>query len=194
MNKKRITILIVLSALLVIVFISTYSYALFENNISGEVETDIAKWKIKVNNSLITDGTSETFVIDTINYTQTDSNVRSGKFAPGIEGYYDLEIDPSNTEVSVKYNIIVDNFETNNLEVSRVELLTQNAGTLTVDGNTYTGIIPLNNKKIHKIRMYITWTDYNTEETNAEDSIIGTRDNPDVHIPVTVNLIQYLGE
>ncbi len=192
MDRKRITILIVLSVLLIVVFFSTYSYALFESEITGEVETNIASWKIKINNTLIQEGITNQFVINSINYTQTDSNVRSGKFAPGIEGYYDLEIDPTDTEVSVKYSIIIEDFETENLEIDRIELLS--GGTLTVNDNTYTGIIPLSNQTIQRIRIYLVWTDLNTAEGNAEDSRIGTRDNPDVNIPVTVNLIQYLGE
>ena len=53
MNKKRISILIVLSILLLIAFFSTYSYALFESDISGEAEAEIASWTTKINNTLI---------------------------------------------------------------------------------------------------------------------------------------------
>ena len=192
MDKKRITFLVVLSILLLVIFFSTYSYALFESDITGNVETNVASWKIKINNDLVSEGQESEFVIDSINYTQTDSNVRSGKFAPGIEGYYDLIIDPTDTEVSIKYSIIIDDFETENLKVDRLELLS--GGTLTAEGNTYTNIIPLNDHTPQTIRFYLIWTDLNTKESNIEDSKIGVRDNPDVKIPVTVNLIQYLGE
>ena len=94
MNRRKITILVIISLLLIVVFASTYSYALFESDITGDVEAEVASWHIKINNSLIAEGVNNTFVIDSMNYTQTDSNVRSGKFAPGIEGYYDIVIDP----------------------------------------------------------------------------------------------------
>ena len=193
MNKKKITILLVISILLLVVFVSSYTYALFESNITSDVETTVANWNIKINNSSIINGTSESFVIDSLNYTQTDSNVRNGKFAPGIEGYYDITIDPTDTDVSIKYNVLIDELEAENLKIDRVELIS--GGTITKEDDThYSGIIPLSNKVVHRIRVYLVWTDYNTEEANEKDSEIGTRDNPDINIPVTINLIQYLGE
>ena len=194
MNRKRISILIIISILLIVIFASTYSYALFQSDISGSVDAQIASWTVKVNNSLINDGMSNSFTIDTINYTQTDSNVRSGKFAPGIEGYYDLEIDPNGTEVSVKYSIIIEDFEVSNLKVDRVELLSGGSTFTKVDDYNYSGIILLGNTNVQHLRLYLDWNDLNTKEANEEDSIIGTRDNPNINIPVTVNLIQYLGE
>lgn len=194
MNKKRISILIIISILLIAIFASTYSYALFQSDISGSVDATIADWTVKINNSLVNSGTSNSFTIDTIHYTQTDSNVKSGKFAPGIEGYYDLDIDPNGTEVSVKYSIIIDSFEVQNLIVDRVELLSGGSTFTKVDNSNYYGIILLGNTNVQHLRIFLKWIDLNTEEANEDDSRIGTRDNPNINIPVTVNLIQYLGE
>ena len=193
MSKKRISILLVMSLLLVGILIVSYSYALYESNIKGKVDTHPANWNIKVNNTLISTGVTNEFTIDSINYTQTDSNVRAGKFAPGIEGYYDLTIEPTDTEVSIKYTIEINDFENENLAVDHLTLLS-GAGTLTQSGDTYVGIIPLNSTVTENIRIFLKWTDLNTTEANAKDSEMGTKENPDVDIPVSVHFIQYLGE
>ena len=194
MSKKRISVLIVLAILLAVVFIVSYSYALFESDIDGTVETHPAAWHIKVNNTMISTGVTNEFTIDSINYTQTDTNVRPGKFAPGIEGYYDLTIDPTDTEVSIKYTIILDDFENENLKIDHLQLLAGN-GTLTQDANdNYVGIIPLGSSVTEQIRIFLVWTNLDTDEANAADSAMGTALNPDVAIPVTVHFIQYLGE
>ena len=193
MSKKRISILLVMSILLVGILIVSYSYALYESNIKGKVDTHPANWNIKVNNTLISTGVTNEFTIDSINYTQTDTNVRAGKFAPGIEGYYDLTIDPTDTEVSIKYTIEINDFENENLAVDHLSLLS-GAGTLTQSGDNYVGIIPLNSTVTENIRIFLKWTDLNTDEANAKDSEMGTKENPDVDIPVSVHFIQYLGE
>jgi len=193
MSKKRITLLIIMCLLLAGIFIASYSYALYENNVTGDVDTTPANWNIKVNNTLISTGVTNEFVIDNINYTQTDTNVRSGKFAPGIEGYYDITIDPTDTEVSIKYTIEIEDFDNENLKIDHISLLSGN-GTLTQSGDDYVGIIPLNSTIKEKIRIFLVWDDLNTDEANEKDSEMGISENPDVEIPVTIHFIQYLGE
>ncbi len=193
MSKKRITVLVIMSAALLAVFVASYSFALFESEITGDVEARPANWHIKVNNTLISTGVTNEFTINSISYTKTDANVRNGKFAPGIEGFYDLIIDPTDTEVSIKYTIQIEEFENQNLTIDYLELLS-GAGTLNQVGDDYVGIIPLNSNTQERIRIYLKWIDLNTDEANAEDSIMGTRENPDVEIPVSVHFIQYLGE
>ena len=80
MNKKRIVALIVLSFLLVIAFVVSYSYSLFESEISGETEATIADWLIKVNDTLISTGQTETFTVDEIHYTKTNTNIRKKEY------------------------------------------------------------------------------------------------------------------
>ena len=143
---------------------------------------------------MISTGVTNEFTINNINYTQTDSNVRAGKFAPGISGYYDLIIDPTDTEVSIKYTIIIDEFENESLTIDHLQLISGN-GTLTQDADdNYVGIIPLGSTVTEQIRIFLVWTNQDTDEANEADSLMGTAINPDVEIPVTIHFIQYLGE
>ena len=54
----------------------------------------------------------------------------------------------------------------------------------------YQGIIPYNAKSKVTIDFTITWI--NDENNNDVDSEIGTRENPDLEIPVVVTATQYV--
>ena len=61
--------------------------------------------------------------------------------------------------------------------------------------NTYSKVITLEeikNKVTNTIRVYIKWN--NVEENNEEDSKIGLTKDNFISIPVSVSVIQYLGE
>lgn len=193
MHKRKLTILIVLSFIFLLVLSVSYTFGLFHSEISGDVNLDVAKWNIEINDTNISSGITEQFTIDDIVYeNEIEGNVAENKFAPGVKGSYTLEIDPTDTSVSIKYEIIVEDekFENDNIQITS---LTLEDGELTKkDDNTYMGIIPLSDKKVHTIKINLEWV--NEEENNAADSAIGTRENPDLEIPVTVIITQYLGE
>lgn len=194
MNRKKIGALIVLSLLLLIVFVASYSYSLFESSIQGETEATIADWLIKVNNTLISTGQTEYFSINDIHYTKTNANVRQGKFAPGINGYYDISIDTRDTQVAVEYDIYVDDFESENFKVTDIDLMQGSSNFTKINNKEFKGIIPLGSRVNQILRIYLEWTDYNTPEANAADSAMGTKENPNVEIPITLHFIQYIGE
>lgn len=191
MNKK-ITILMLLTLVFLVVFGAAYTYGLFHSDIGDEVEVDVADWVIKINNTNISNGETHQFTIDEVHF-DGDSNVREGKFAPGTTGYFDLAIDASGTEVAVKYEILIDedSFGNDFIKLTGVNLLSGNTFQK-INDSKYVGVIPLEGRVVNVIRINIEWE--NNEDNNEQDSLIGTQSNPDLEIPVTVNLIQYLGE
>ena len=193
MNRKKIGILIALSLLLVVVFVTSYSYSLFESSITGQTQATIADWIIKVNNDLISDGQNEYFSINEIHYTKTNSNIRQGKFAPGVNGYYDIEIDSRDTKVAVEYDIYVDDFESENLKVKDIDLMQGSSNFTKINEKEFKGVIPVGSTVNQILRVYLEWKDLNTPEANAADTEMGTKENPDVEIPVTLHFIQYIG-
>lgn len=181
---------VVLLLLCITILEISSTYGLFETNNSITVSNDIAKWQVKVNNSNIND--SVHFVVD--NYAvSTDSNVKEGLIAPGVGAYFDIDIDPNNTSVSVRYDISLDLSLLNNdsILITNIEELNNNNIIMT-DEATYTGVIPISNSSIHHIRVYIEWV--NNEENNQVDSLYGLDDDTSVTIPVIINFSQYLGE
>jgi len=187
--RKMLFFVVLLFLCLTILEIGS-TFGLFETNNSITVSNDIAKWQVKVNDSNIND--SVHFAVD--NYVvSSDSNVKEGLIAPGVSAYFDIDIDPNDTSVSIRYDISLDFASLNNdsIQIVSVEELNDNNIVMT-DESTYTGLIPITDSSIHHIRVYIEWV--NNEANNQIDSTFGLDDNVDVNIPVSINFSQYLGE
>ena len=196
MNKKRITVIGV-TLITVILFIALYyTYSLFETNKEITVSSDIAKWNVKVNNTMVTRGgtTAATFNLGSINWS-SGGHVRSGKAAPGSTGSFAIEIDPTNTDVSFTYELTIDTSSLENDEfiISGVRETNGNEFIRTGE-NTYVGIARLNNNKNgrkYNVEINITWN--NNEENNSSDYELGKKAELEVNIPVSLNIEQYTG-
>lgn len=191
MKLKKVLYLVCLLMLIVLVLELADTYALFESKTNQIVKTDIGKWTVTVNDSSLTSGT---FTVDTVNITSSE-NVKEGKIAPGGIGYFDIIIDPKDTSVSIRCDITFDfSAFSNNFLVSKIEEINQK-DLIRTGENTYTRVITLdeiNQKETSTIRVYIKWE--NKEESNEEDSIIGSTKDNYLSIPVNVLVTQYLGE
>lgn len=178
-------------------FLSLYfvvdAYGLFETEYKASIIQDVGRWSIKLNNADISKGILENFDIQNF-YYDTNANVSEGYIAPGSKGYFDITIDPSGTDVAIKYNILIDltSEYPSNIKMS-VEDLTGGNATL-VGENEYSGIVNLDDILVNEtitIRVNIEWL--NDENYNENDNILGSSDN-EIIIPVRVNIKQYLGE
>ena len=186
---KKLLILTFFTILTFTLLVSTYG--IFESGLLQGTSIKIAAWEITINESIITNE-EKTFNIDNIIWNNSE-NVLSGKVAPGMDGYFDIVIDPKNTGVSVRYDVIYDIDYLNEIntafKITKVEEINGNKLVLT-DKYTYTGIIDLGNEK-QTIRTYVKWEDM--EDNGETDYITGTT-NTSFEIPIDVNVIQYLGE
>ena len=187
--KKLLTLTFfaILTFLLLVV-----TYGVFQSKVIRGTSIKIAAWVVQVNDGIVS-SKEKKFTIDDIVWN-TSSNVLEGKAAPGIDGYFDIVIDPNNTDVSIRYDIVYDMDYLKNIntsfEVYKVEELNNNDLLLT-DKDTYTGLITLDNSVSHTIRTYVKWQDI--EENNESDYITGT-ENANFEIPVNVIVSQYTGE
>lgn len=73
------------------------TYSKYTNVVSGDGETQVAKWSFKVNSE------TEEFATIRLADTYDASTLTNGKIAPGSKGSFDLEIDATEAEVGVKY-------------------------------------------------------------------------------------------
>jgi hypothetical protein len=191
---KKIFFIFGLVATFLLLFKFSTSFALLESKAVHVVSSDVATWSIIINNTDISNS-STSFVIDQINWDSSD-NVKEGKVAPGIGGYFDIIIDPSNTDVSIMYNLIFDfsSLENTDIEVESISEISNNEIVRTGQ-NTYTGIINLsdiNNGITNDIRVNLKWN--NNEENNEYDYELGKNANTILEIPVSVEVFQYTGE
>ncbi len=190
MRKWLIILFVVL--LSITAYELSVSYALFESENDFVVNSDIGKWEISVNDSMINE--TGTFSVNSV-HVDSDSNVRENYFAPGTSGYFDVEIDPNETDVSIYYEIVCRTDYITNSQISLTRI--QNVGKpdlINVADYTYAGVIPLSdiqNGDVTTIRFYITWD--NNENNNEVDSLYGNS-SESFEIPMSITFRQYLGE
>lgn len=186
---KKLLILTFFTIVTFLILVGTYG--VFESKVLNGSKIKLAAWKVEVNNTLVT-SEEKTFTIEDIKCSNSD-NVLDGKIAPGIEGYFDIYIDPKDTDVSIRYDIIYDIDYLKNINpafvITKIEELSGNNLTLT-DKNTYTGTILLK-KESHIIRTYIKWEDI--DDNGYNDYITGTTSTL-FELPIKINISQYLGE
>lgn len=194
MNKKKIIIALFLILLAIFIICAIiYTYATFTSEFSGDMKIDSATWKIIVNNTDISSSTVKTFTIDALNVDESQG-VESGKLAPGLNGNFNILIDPSNTDVSIKYEIKLDTQYINDTNIKIESIIETNNGKdlIYTDENIYTGTILLDEIKngiTDNIRVNLKW-----EDNDLEDIEIGKQPNNQIKIPVEIKISQYLGE
>lgn len=190
---KKLIILTFFTILAFFLLVSTYG--VFESILLREAGIEVASWNVEVNGNQVTNKEKK-FTIEDINWGKSD-NIINGKVAPGIEGYFDIKIDPKDTKVSIKYEIIYDIEYLKKINpaftITKVEEINDNKLYLTSQ-NTYTGIITLDDiklNKVHTIRTYVKWEDI--EENYENDYLVGISDSQ-FQLPIDVNVIQYSDE
>lgn len=187
------------------------SYALYKNELIGNYNNQLGVWLINIDGQDISSG-SEQIEFDMpseyINFSDTEY-VAPGKIAPGREGYMDLLIDATKTDVSVKYDITLNNPEDLILKVTRVEnffkLATDNDESQYIENDNfvqdldkkrYMGVMPysrIQEKYLNLVRIYFEWQNFNAR--NEFDTNIGSKEEENkFSVPVKVILTQYTGE
>lgn len=190
--KKRLWFIVIIF-LLVSIYLISNSYALFETNSGGAIEGDVGKWIIKLNDNLISGATPTTFNIDSFQYTE-NIHTDDGYISPGREGYFDIVLDPTGTQVAVKYDISLNlsNFYSDNISLN--VSVSDGQDIIKTAENTYSGVFSLNdieNEVVKTLRIGITWID--DVNYDADDTQLGLAGGS-ISIPVSVSASQYNGE
>lgn len=196
MNKnKKVLIIIVLLIIIFIILIYAIlsTFATFRSEFTGDIKIDNATWKILVNSTDISSNAVKEFVIDDIEIDESQG-VEPGKLAPGLKGNFNILIDPTETDVSIMYEIKFDTTDINatNIRIDSVKETMAGNTLIKSDSNTYVGIISLDdikNNLTNNIQVTLFWCDDGNEDIN-----IGSIPNHKINIPVQVKVSQYLGE
>lgn len=191
--KKKLWIIAIIFLLLSILVIED-TFAIFETNSNGDVELDIGKWHILVNGLDLVNGETVSTDLDEFIYT-TNSNVKDGYIAPGRSGYYDIEIDPTGTEVAILYDLSFTSDEIFNENITYDVEIVGATGIVRTGENTYSGIISLDDIEegdTVTLRVSIDWV--NDSAYDDDDTELGMTPNNSISIPVELHVVQYLGE
>ena len=197
--KKTLKILTLVMLIITLIKIGE-TYAKYLATATTEtLEQKVGQWVIKVNEMDIfkAEGDSVEFPLTQINNFAT-SNAATDKIAPGSEGYTEIVIDPTSTEVAVRYDITLELTGVSDLAISARLETANGENTLVKTGeNTYTGIIALSDVQSGEkasVRCYLKWEDLNNDATNEKDSTAGSTVDLNLQLKANVTVLQYLGE
>lgn len=217
--KKLLTILFIIMLLITVIQIRNV-YALYKNSLSDIYKTLLGVWSVKVNETDLSSGEANLSFEITEDYLKyNESNVVAANcVAPGTGGYFDILIDPTNTDVAVKYEITVGDITTmkvggNSQPATNIDFhltsvedsfekgaqkdtTTEHINKISDDYKSLSGVIPLNviqNEYQDRVRVYFEWS--NNEANNTNDTNLGTKtEQVELIIPVNLKLTQYMGE
>ncbi len=182
--------------ILIVIYGIIQIYAVFQSEVNGTVNLVKGVWQIKINQTDISNGVNKEFTVDNIE-VQNNEHVKPGNLAPGLSGIFHISIDPTNTDVSVRYDVSLnqENLTNKNITIKSIKETNQGKTLVKTDENTYTGIISLEEIKQgiqNTIEVEIEWKD---DETNSEeDTSMGIQEEYKLEIPIIVHVSQYLGE
>ncbi|MBQ8132708.1 MAG: hypothetical protein IJ193_09475 [Bacilli bacterium] len=183
MNTK-FRFLVVLMSLSITLCLMSNTYSRYVADTTGNVEVSFSKWQILVNETDITNGNTSSITLTPV--VEENANVKSNKLAPSSKGYFDIDIDPSNVELSFNYNISLSVVNQNmpDIMITKYAILdsdyeegdqiTQNViqnntiqGSLNYDKNTENfAFEPMT------IRIYFEWYEGNNETMDDDDDTL----------------------
>ncbi len=194
-NKIKTFFTIIAIALLVFIVFEIYNvYALLYSQVETDVSLQLGKWNIKVNNTDVTNDESKSYTIDTINLMNSQ-NVKEGKIAPGTKGNFQITIDPTYTQVSFRFDIIINSEESNSVLTILTIKSDEDIKIIRTGKNIYSGVVPLSSIEAgKKINLYMEFEWVNDETLNQRDTNLVAISNQTQGIPMIIEFSQYLGE
>lgn len=100
---KKIKIILLLLCLTTIIGLMSNTYSRYVASAKSDINAQFSKWQILVDNLDIASG-SQT-AIDITPVIENNEYVADNTFAPSSKGYFDINIDPTNVDVSFNYNV-----------------------------------------------------------------------------------------
>ncbi len=186
--KRKIIFFISLMSLFYCVSLMQETYAKYVSSASANANLTVARWNILVNNQDIVDNSNFT---DTIVPTfPGTANIASGVIAPTAEGYFDITIDGTDTDVSFTYSVsitdatentvddlIITKYVMNNVEYQYSSAITNTILLSAVD-------------RTATIRFYVKWNDNASTQTMDNEADTEATVDGVAAVKVNVNVIQ----
>jgi hypothetical protein len=198
MNHKKIYILLIGIIILLASIIIGNTVAKYVTSTSSNADINIARWQVLVNNEDITSAATLNNVITPV--FPGNNNIAEGVIAPSAEGYFDIIIDATNTDVSLRYEVTTSANEESIVqdlvlsgysidEGERQEIIEDENGNFKIQGD-----IRYNSQdKDIQLRVYIKWND-DTETgatmSNADDTSTTQEEVSVAKVNVNLKFIQ----
>ena len=204
--KRGILIVIMLACIIALI---GATYSRYTSTGTATVTATVAKWSVKLGSEDISTEAktiNATFVYDSNDY------VKDGRIAPGRSGYFDIEVDPTGSEVAVDYEFSINSVAiAQALEENSTSAIAITGATYTVFGGSATAANLTNSstvaftesladvldgKKV-TVRVFIAW-DNDSDANNESDTAEGIaahaagENGKTISIPVSVTAKQHI--
>lgn len=190
-NGVKIILVLIIITILFLIIRSTYSK--YVTHDVKDADFNISNWHILVNDLDINNEEQIKEFSETLklNYVKNE-NVSENVIVPGSMGYFDITLESTGTEIPFKYEVSIDNSQSefqdfkilsysisNDIDLSSPEaddLLYESKKDIDPSESTVTGIIEpaeiITDENINKIRFYVKWYDIdsNTENYNEMEN------------------------
>ena len=181
-NSKKVLFLIICILIISAIVMIIQIYAKYLSSASGDTTLQVARWNILVNNISIKNNTNISNSI--VPVFSGNENIAKDIIAPTAEGYFDLEFNFRDADVSFEYEIttsvdensLVKDLVTTGYSVDDGEKIVFDEYNQPIKET-----IDLNSDiETRKIRVYILWNDDEQTQTmnNADDTLATTASNP----------------
>lgn len=181
-NHKKFLLLLIGICISLLLYFIVQIYAKYLTSAEGSTELTIANWNIIVNELSIKNNTDISNTI--VPVFPGNEHIASNIIAPTAEGYFDLNFDFSDADVSFEYVITATADENSSVQDLVTTGYSINGGEIISFENydaPITEIIQLSdNVETTKVRVYIKWNDNEDSQsmTNSDDTVSTTSENP----------------
>ena len=200
--RKRISfVLLLISCSLCLSFMSS-TYSRYVAGTTGNIDILFAKWQILVDDLDIANENNSSITFTPV--IEANNNVRANTIAPTSKGYFDIDINPSNVDVSFRYQIdlSIDNEDIPDLMITKYAILDsdyEEGDTIeytTLTTNAITDELIYNNNinnfsfEPFTVRIYFEWFEGLGEDMdNDDDTEIGVAAaEDDITFDITANI------
>ena len=189
MKLKKVYLLLALASLLLLVSVIQNTYAKYISKATANSNFTIASWNFKVNNQDINANSNFSNVI--VPVFENNPNIKDNVIAPTSEGYFDINIDHSNVDVSFTEKINLNFSGTNTVSDLKITGYAINDGSIIeFNGNEIsTDCLLSDNVKINKYRFYVTWIDDDGQTMQNKDDTEAAK-NGNASISFSLSFIQ----
>lgn len=168
-KNKKIILVIIAIAIILLAFIGGQVYAKYMSTVKGEGTAEVANWSFKVNDK------EDQIQTISLNSTINNQTLANNKIAPGTQGSFQIKLDASDSEVGINYAIKFEN-ETNKPTNLKFEYQDKIYNSITELQQVLNGTINADEEnKIKEININWKWP-YETGTTAQE---IATNDKID---------------
>lgn len=170
MKKRKVLFFLTFVSVCLLAFSIYFTYAKYTSNFEKGTNINLTKWRLKINNSDISNNSdfsqSLTPVID------SNPHIANNVIAPTSTGHFDIEIDPSEIDLSFSYSITINNTISAIQDYKVTGYSIDNGSPLAFNNTPITNTILFDDSHDSiTYRFFVEWDDsQNNTTNNAEDT------------------------